>query len=162
MKMVPGEILELDAQRTEQRSGQGEKAFDLAAPPLIAQRPGAEVLAVVGQDAVARFAQARECALHHFATIEASVLGLNAHGSATRETLERNLFHRSAPQPVCKTSVVNDATIAGVDAVVGVERARCDEVGGERGFAAGFQMYITVLDVACIVSPPDHVKDSTA
>jgi hypothetical protein len=57
---------------------------------------------------------------------------------------------------------VNDATIAGVDAVVRVKRAWCDEVGGEWGFVAGFQMYITVLDVACIVSPPDHGKDSTA
>jgi hypothetical protein len=114
------------------------------------------MFAVVGQESITRLAQTRACSLHHFATVEASLPGLNADFSAVRETLERNLFHRSAPQPVCKTCVMNNASIPDVDAMVGVKPAGRDKVRGERGFVADSKMCITVLDVACIVSPPDH------
>ena len=110
--------------------------FNLPDKVIIAERPRAKVLAVVRQDAVVGFAQARARPRHHFATVEALRAASNPDGVASSETLERNLFHRSAPEPVCKTSVVNDASVADVDAVVRVERARCDEMRRKWGFGA--------------------------
>jgi hypothetical protein len=50
--------------------------------------------------------------------------------------LERNFLHRSAPQSVCEARVVDDATAADVYAVMAVQCARSDKVGGERWFLA--------------------------
>jgi len=58
----------------------------------------------------------------------------NPDATAAREVLERNVFHRSAAQSVARPSVMNDATIADVDTIMAVERARGDEMRGERGF----------------------------
>jgi ornithine carbamoyltransferase len=80
--------------------------------------------AVVGQEVIATFAQSRACPLHHLATIEESPVRSNADLVAMREALERNLFHRSAPQSVRKAGVVNDAPVTDVDAVMRVERPR--------------------------------------
>jgi hypothetical protein len=80
------------------------------------------------QEPVAGSAQTRDCSRHHLATVEASLPGLNADDSGACETLERNLFHRSEPRPVCDTWVMNEPSIANVDAVVHAERSRCDEV----------------------------------
>jgi hypothetical protein len=130
--------------------------LDLPAAALVAKRPYAKMLAIVRQNPVVGFAQARERSRHHFATIEALQVASNPDDVASSETLERNLFHRSAPEPVCKTSVVHDAPVADIDAVVRVEPTRCDEVRCERRFGARSEMYITVLEVAYIVSPPAH------
>lgn len=126
--LVLGDTLERDAKRLIQLARERTNPFDLRASPFVAQRPRAEVFAVVAQQPIAPFAQPRARALHHFTTIEASLLRLNPDSSAVRETLERNLFHRAAPQPVCKTSVVDDTSIADVDAVVRMEGARRDEM----------------------------------
>jgi hypothetical protein len=61
----------------------------------------------------------------------------NPDAASMSETLERNIFHRSAPRSVCRTGVMNDAAIADVDTVVVVERARSDEMRGERRFLSG-------------------------
>jgi hypothetical protein len=60
----------------------------------------------------------------------------NPDAAALREALERNVLHRSAPQSEGRTGVMNDSTIADVNAVVTVERSRADEMRGERGFLA--------------------------
>ena len=87
----------------------------------------------------------------------------NSDAAAVREIFERNVFHRSATQSVAKPSVMNDATVAGVDAVVAVQRARSDEVTGESGFFANTEERIacgeplvTALNAECIVGPEVH------
>jgi hypothetical protein len=45
---------------------------------------------------------------------------------------ERNFLHRSSPQAVSKTGVVNDAAVADVDAVMTVERTWGNEMRGDR------------------------------
>src|SRR5687767_10829200 len=106
---------------------------------LALQCPRTEVLAVVRQDAVAAFAQARACALQDFAAIEARRIVPNPDAAAMSELLQRNVLHRSAPQSVGEACVVNDATITGIDAVVTVERAWSDEVRGDGRFFTGLK-----------------------
>jgi hypothetical protein len=121
-------------QRTPEATRTGNQLLDLRAAACALQTPFAEVLAIVRQDAVAAFAEARTCPCHHFATIEAWSIISNPDAAAVREIFERNVFHRSAAQSVARPSVMNDATIADVDTVMAVERARGDETRGERGF----------------------------
>jgi hypothetical protein len=80
--------------------------------------------AVVGQESIVTFAQARACPLHHLATIESSPVMPNPDLMAMREALERNLFHRSAPESVRKAGVMNDASVTNINAVMRVERSR--------------------------------------
>jgi hypothetical protein len=94
------------------------------------------VLVIVRQDAVAAFAEARTCPCHHFATIEAWPITSNPDAAAVREIFERNVFHRSAAQSMARPGVMNDATIADVDTMMAVERARRDEMRGDRGLFA--------------------------
>jgi hypothetical protein len=54
------------------------------------------VLAIVRQDPVAAFAEARSCPFHHFSTIEAWPIMSNPDAMAAREVFDRNDFHRSA------------------------------------------------------------------
>jgi hypothetical protein len=87
----------------------------------------------------------------------------NPDAVAVGETLERYVFHWSAPKSVSKSSVVNDTTTADVDAMVAVERARGDEMRGEWGLPAGAkeriaceERLVTMLSAACIVGLPVH------
>jgi hypothetical protein len=61
----------------------------------------------------------------------------NPDAVAVSEALERSVLHRSAAQSVRKTGVVNDASTADVDAMMRVERARCDETRSEWGSSSG-------------------------
>ena len=70
--------------------------------------------------------------------------------------LERNVFHRSAPEPMGEAGVVDDASAADVYAVVAVQRARRDKVRGERRFLAGKKE-----GVAYMVGAPVHGSDTT-
>lgn len=80
--------------------------------------------AVVGQEAIAAFAQPRARPLHHLVTVEVAAIESNPDLMAVREAFERNFFHRSGPQSVGEAGVVDDAPLADVDAVVGVEAPR--------------------------------------
>jgi len=73
------------------------KPLYLLAARLITQRPRAEVLAVIPQNIVTLFAQARSRTVHHFAAIEASFVMPHLDGVAMRELFERSLLHRPAP-----------------------------------------------------------------
>jgi hypothetical protein len=117
--------------------GESAKKFDLCAAALVAQHPAAEVLAVVGQHAISAFAQTRPRTVHRFARIKPGGRVSNTHVAATSEFFERNIFHRPAPQSMCEAGVVNDATIADVDAVVIVERPRNDQMAGKRWLLPG-------------------------
>lgn len=138
-------------------------ALDLHTAVLIPERPGAEVLAVVRQDSIPAFTKARARTRHHFCTTEALRLASNPDAVAMRETLERNVLHRSAPQSVSKAGVVDDAAIADVDPMMSVENSRRDKMGCERRFVAGAQRKIAPacvrVVVCCItVRPPSHGK----
>ena len=56
--MVLDDALIRDADRAAYQARNGTKSIDLRAAILVAQRPRAEVLAIVRQNAVAAFAQA--------------------------------------------------------------------------------------------------------
>jgi hypothetical protein len=130
-------LLEDCADRVPDGERQGAETFDLFAAALITQRPIAEVLAVIRQESIAAFAQARTRAFHHLAAIERRRFGSNPEAAAASEMLDRNLFHRSAWKSVLEARVVNDAAASGVYSVMAVERARRDQVRGERRFLAG-------------------------
>jgi len=151
-----------------QRSRHRTKPLDLAAAALVAQRPRTEVLAVVRQDSIAPFAQARARPCHHFATIEEAGAGSDPDLMSAGETFERNLFHRAVPQSARKAAIVNDAPIPDVDSVMLVENARADEMGSERRLLVGtkrpvavVQPFVDGVKVNDIFGPPGHVKDRT-
>lgn len=118
---------------------------------LASQHPGAEVRAIVRQKAIASFAQSRARTFHCMAGVELRCVESYPNAMSLSETLERNFLHRSAPMTVCEASVVNDTATADVYAVMVVERARSDEMRGERRLLAGEKQ-----DVACIVDRPVH------
>lgn len=111
------------------------KAEDLHA--LATQDPGTEVPTVVRQQSIATFAQAGTRTRHCFAAIERRRVVSNPNAAASSEMLERNFLHRSAPKSVCEAGVVDDVTAADVYAVMAVQCARSDKVGGEWRFLAG-------------------------
>ncbi len=157
------DALPLGADRAAYRSGRGLKPIDLLAPALVAHGPCAEVLTVVGQDAIAAFPQARACPLHDFATIEAHCVMSYSDAAALSETLQRNILHRSVPYSAGKPPVVNDTAVADIEAVVAVERPRGDEMSRERRFVIGLQRRIApeealvgVLTAATIGCSPKH------
>ncbi len=123
-------------QRTREATRTRKEPLDLTAPACPIKTPFAEVLTIVRQDAIAAFAETRTCTRQHFATIEAWPVMSNSDAAAVCEMFERNLFHRSAPQFMAGPSVMNDVTIADVDSMMAVERARGDEMRGECGFCA--------------------------
>ena len=133
------------------------------------------MLAVVRQDPIALFAQARTRPFHHLATIEEWQLISNPDFVAMSEILERDIFHRSAPQSAGKAGVVNDAAVADVNPMVTVEPARGDEMRTESRLFSGPQDEITRAEAlvteagaAQIVFCPEHgperygVRQSTA
>ena len=86
-------------QRTREAARTGKQPLDLGATACAIHTPFAKVLAIVRQDAIAAFAEARTCPCHHFATIEAWPIMSNPDAAAVREIFERNVFHRSANNP---------------------------------------------------------------
>ena len=108
------------------------KPFNLHAAALAAQRPLTEVLAVVCQEPIAVFAEARAYPLHHFTAIEARCIVSNPDAVAMSEIFERNVFHRTASQSMGKAGVVDHPTVANEDAVVAIECSRADEMRSER------------------------------
>jgi hypothetical protein len=137
--MVSGNTFVLTADCAIQGYRNDMEAFDPPTAALIAKRPGTQMRAVVSQDAIATFAQPRACPLHHLATLEDATVMSNSDLASMRETLERNLFHRSAPQSICKAGVMDDAAVTDVDTVMRVKRSWGDEMGCEWGICAGAQ-----------------------
>jgi len=160
-RVAPDEARSTD--RAPHRKQRGARTLDLSAATLTLQRPGAEVFAVVRQEPIAAFAQPRAGACHDFAVIEAWRVMSNPDAAAMSEVRHRNFLHRSAPQPVREAAVVDDASVADVDAMVAVESAWGDEVrrewrllGRAKNGIAREEVLIAAPDVACIVGPPVH------
>jgi hypothetical protein len=121
------------------------------------------VLTIVSQYPVAAFSQARTRSFHDFVTIEASRFVSNPDALAVSETVERNLFHRTAPQSVRQAGVMDDASVSDVNPVMAVEHSRCDEVRCKWRLLSWFQKRVareaafgTGVATACIVCPPVH------
>ena len=74
--------------RVPDNERRGAEPFDLFATALITQRTTAEVLAVVGQEPIAAFAQARTRAFHHLAAIERRRFASNPEAAAGIENAE--------------------------------------------------------------------------
>jgi hypothetical protein len=104
------------------------------------------MLAVVREDPIVAFAEARACPLNHCATIEGSLVVPYPDRMALSEALKGNVLHWSTPQSVCKAGVVNDTPVADVNAVVRVERARRDEMGRKWGLFPGRQKRVCLRD----------------
>ena len=96
------------------------KSFDLFAEIFIAQRPDAEVLAIVGQDSIAALPETRACPLHDFAAIETSRVLPYPDAATVGELLQGNLLDRSATKTICQTGIVDDASLTDVDSMVTV------------------------------------------
>ena len=99
--------------------GSRKPRFDLKAARLTAQTPFAEMLAVVGEEAVAVLAESRERPADHLAAIEIlRRIGSYPDRLAAGETSERNFFHRPSAQTVRESRVMHDFAVANVDSVV--------------------------------------------
>jgi hypothetical protein len=148
---------------TVEESRNRTEPLHLSAARLVTQRPRAEVLAIIPQDVVAVLAQPRSRTLYHFVAIEASFVMAQPDAMAMGEMFERHFLHWSAPQPVRKARIVNDAPVAHVDAMVTVERTPCNEMRAEWRLLSEAQitvakedLFLVGLDRAYIVCPLEH------
>jgi hypothetical protein len=86
---------------------------------LAAYTPLSEVLAVVGEEAVAVFPESRDCAPDNLVTLQPKRAGgSDPNRLPVRETRERNRFHRASPPAICKGAIVDDHARTHVDSVV--------------------------------------------
>src|SRR3954469_1469282 len=110
-------------------SVRAEKRLDLRAAADAGQAPCDEVLAVVGEEAVAIFAEARAGTRPRGRTGKSRRRrALDLHWAAVGEFDERDFLDRSAVQPGLEAGVVNDAAVAGVETVMHETPARRRQV----------------------------------
>jgi hypothetical protein len=106
------------AKRCKQRkSGTRKPRFDLEASSRAAQTPFAEVLTVIGQQAIAVFPHTGSCSADDHSNVEIG-WRVRSHPDtlSAREMSEMNFFHRSSAQTVREPRVVNDLASTDVDA----------------------------------------------
>jgi hypothetical protein len=109
--------------------GTREPLVYLIAAVLGAKAPFAEVLAVVGQQAIASLPYARTRAPHDFIGIESGRAPVaNPKRATVGELLEADLFDRPSAQALHETAVLNDLSAPNIDAVMGITSARRNEV----------------------------------
>jgi len=119
------------------RARMREACMNLFAAAFAEQAPCAEVLAVVRQQAVAVFAEARAGAQHgFFAGILRERMRAHGDGVTVGKCLERDFFDGAAMRGLGETCVVNDLAAADINAVVFVAAALRDQMGTEGGFVA--------------------------
>jgi hypothetical protein len=96
---------------------------------LALQTPFAEMLAVVAQHTIPVLTDPGTGSTDHLRAFEVNQLARPDPGAtSTGEVSERNLFHRSPEQVMAEATVVNDLTVADVDAVMGKAESRSDKV----------------------------------
>jgi hypothetical protein len=101
----------------------------LIAAVLALQAPLAEVLAVVAQQTVTVFAEARARSTHHFcATEPGDGVDANPGLAPEREASKRNLLHRTSAESAYGGLVVNDESISHIDAVMAESTALRNQV----------------------------------
>lgn len=87
------------------------------------------MLTVIGQQAVAVFADSGTRSAHHFGTIEARRrLGSDPERMSMGELRQRNVFHRSCAQATREASVLHDSALPHINAVMHVASAWRNDV----------------------------------
>ncbi|CAG9245603.1 hypothetical protein PCAR4_170126 [Paraburkholderia caribensis] len=120
------------------RARMREAGMDLFAAAFAEQAPRAEVLAVVRQQAIVVFAEARAGAQHGlFGGVLRERMRADGNGVTIGEGFERHFFDGAAMGGLRETCVVNDLAATDVNAVMFVAAALGDQMGTEGGFVAG-------------------------
>ena len=119
----------------QRRPGTRKPGFDLEASSRAAQTPFAEVLTVIGQQAIAVFPHTGSCSADDHSNVEIG-WRVRSHPDtlSAREMSERNFFHRSSAQSMREPRVVHELASTDVDAVMQIAAPRCDKVRAQRGF----------------------------
>jgi hypothetical protein len=122
-------------QRVNARERMSEACADLFAAAFAEQAPCAEVLAVIGQQAIAVFAEPRASAQHGMrARIRREPTRAHRNGVAIGELLDWDFFDGAATHGLRETRVVDDHTATSINTVMFVAMAFRDQVGTEREF----------------------------
>ncbi|MGF6651189.1 hypothetical protein OKW34_001751 [Paraburkholderia youngii] len=110
-----------------------QAAIHLFAAAFAEQAPRAEVFAVVGQQAIAVFAEAGARAAHCFGTdVDRARRRPNRHRMASGEARQFDFLDRAAMRGTRKARVVHDAAVAGIDAVMFVAIALRNQMRADR------------------------------
>jgi hypothetical protein len=109
-----------------------EPAFNLMAAASPEAGPFREVLTVVGQQAIAAFAEPGASTSHDVLLVECRhAAAFNVNRPAVYEALQGYLFDGAWPQVPRQTCVVQHHPVAGIDSMVGVTPPRRDEMGAD-------------------------------
>jgi hypothetical protein len=112
---------------------------------LTVQTPFAEVLTVVSQQMVAVFPHSRTCAANYFITIETRRrFTPHPQWASICELRQRNLFDRPSAQAAREPSVLEDPAWTGVNTVMSVASAWCDDVRAQRRTLTGLQRLVAI------------------
>ena len=103
---------------------------------LTADTPFAKVFTIVCQEAVAILADPQASATDHFVGIEPGrSLQTDPNGAPLRKLGLGNLLDWTSTQPARQAAVLDDASLAYVDAMVGIPATRRDQVRTDRWLA---------------------------
>jgi hypothetical protein len=124
-----------------QRSlGIGDPLLYLMAAMYAANAPCAEVLTVIGQEAVTVFAYSGASPADYFIAIEpGGFLDRDPDRVSVPELRNRDLFHWTPVQPVLQTCVLHDPAAARVNTVMLIAATGCHEMCTQRRFIARSQ-----------------------
>jgi hypothetical protein len=112
---------------------------------LSTNAPFAEVLAVVGEQAITIFTEARACTSDRFTGVEPGVSPVaNLEPSTCSELIEADLFDLSSPD---EPAVLSDRSVAQIDPVMGVARARRNDV--RSGYESEPAHHDAALKIGC-------------
>ena len=123
------------------------------------------MLAVILQYFVVAFAESRASSLYYLTTTEESPIATNADATAIGETLKRCILHWASPNAARKTGVVDDTSVADVDAVMRIKSPRCDQMRAEWRLLVGAERPIAKCEAELIMpiveraNFPSHVGD---
>lgn len=105
------------------------EALHLIAPPVAAQTPLAEVLAIVAEKMIAVLPETRAGAVDHLLWRESGRQARpHPHTTSVAEARERNLFHRSPGQEPGNGAAMDDLACTQIDAMMNVADSPRDEV----------------------------------
>ncbi len=117
------------AHEAQRRTHTVQQAIDLIASLFRMHTPLAEVLAVVRENVITIFANARHRTLNDLCRVEMGRgFGENPQWTSSRKALDRNGFHRPDTQTTLESAVVHDETAADIDTVMRVARPRAHNV----------------------------------
>jgi len=129
---------------------------DLMATMLTADAPFAEVLAIVHQQVIAIFTEPQAGATDHFLGIEpARSLKTDPNCAPLCELGLENLFDWTSAQPAREATVLHDASVAYVYAMVRISETWGDKVCTERWGARRIKCMVRISELARVTVPPE-------